>query len=76
MDFAKRDEILQRLQRELEMLTVMENVTQRNCDRNNRLGLKEVSAFECGVLYAYQYSSEVLVRLIDLINGSDDSDDG
>ena len=74
MDFAKRDEILQRLERELEMLALKSDLMQKNCDRSNRLGLKEVSAFESGLIYAYQYTSEVLIRLINVINGSDDSD--
>ena len=75
MDFPTRIEVLRRLHRELEMLNSMQDVIQKNCDRNNRLGLKEVSAFESGMLYSYQYCCEVLNRLIDIISGSDKSDD-
>ena len=75
MDFCQRLEILQRLQREREMLLAMIDVMQKDFDRNTCLGLKEVSAFESGVIYARQYNIDVLDRLITLINGSDDSED-
>ena len=76
MDYPTKMDVLRRLQREIEMLTAMEEVMQKNCDRNNRLGLKEVAAFESGVLYARQYTHEVMVRLMDMITGNDKSDDG
>ena len=75
MESVTIDEILQRIQREKEMLFAMIDVMQKNCDRNNRLGLKEVSAFESGIIYARQYHLDSLDRLNDLIMGSGESDD-
>ena len=75
MNSIEKDYFLLKLNRELEMLTLSMDLMQKNCDRNNRLGLKDVSAFQSGMVYAYEYCSGVLVRLIDLLDGTEDSDD-
>ena len=46
MNFIEKYYFLLKLNRELEMLTLSMDLMQKNCDRNNRLGLKDVSGFQ------------------------------
>ena len=58
-------ELVERLQRELKIVESLCSICQQNGDRNSRLGLKEVCAFESGAVLAYQYMHQTLSQLLD-----------
>lgn len=59
-----KDPILDRLQRELEVVASLQDISRKNADRSTRLGLREVCAFESGVETGYEYMRGVLVQLM------------
>ena len=59
-----KDPILDRLQRELEVVASLQDISRKNADRSTRLGLREVCTFESGVETGYEYMRGVLVQLM------------
>ena len=76
MDFMTRDKILERLQRELEVVASLQDICRKNADRSTRLGLREVCAFESGVETGYEYLRGVLVSMMVDFEDSTSSVDG
>ena len=60
----KTEWILERLQRELEVVVSLQDICKKNADRNTRLGLRECTAFEYGCDVGYEYMKGVLVTLM------------
>ena len=58
------DPILDRLQREIEVVVCLKDISRKSADRSTRLGLREVSAFEHGCENGYEYMHGVLVQLM------------
>ena len=65
--------VKERLQREIKTVRLLLEKTRTRADRSVRLNLPDVSAFESGVEFGYDYMLEVLCELLkDLEQVSED----
>lgn len=58
------EQLISRLQRELDVVFSLQDIAKNNADRNIRLGLHELAAFESGYEAAFEYTCRLLHSVI------------
>lgn len=58
------EQLINRLQREINVVVSLQDITTKNADRNSRLGLREAVAFESGLVAGYEYMRSCLASVI------------
>lgn len=58
------EQLISRIQHEIDVVSSLQDITKKNADRNTRLGLLEAAAFESGLELGYECMRSFLASVI------------